>query len=110
MANADENVGWYTWITEQTTVPPEYAYVLRLISAFFTTLAFIPIAPIICLVIYDICLWVWRLCAAAVTGWIESRRQPTRKSRVEVATDNPEPKPLEHRDGSNSSRNFNAAP
>ncbi|KAK1832439.1 hypothetical protein QBC39DRAFT_70662 [Podospora conica] len=87
-----ENIGWYAWITQGSLVPPEYAYILRLISAFFTTLAIIPIAPIICLVIYDICLWVWRFCAAGINGWIESRRQPTRKHRVDAATDDPEPK------------------
>lgn len=35
MANADENAGWYAWITQGSIIPPEYAYILRLISAFF---------------------------------------------------------------------------
>ncbi|KAK0743254.1 hypothetical protein B0T18DRAFT_414832 [Schizothecium vesticola] len=103
MANADENAGWYAWITQGSIIPPEYAYVFRLISAFFTTLALIPIAPIICLVIYDICLWVWRLCAAGFNAWIESRRRPTRKHRVDAATDEPEPKRLKSGNGSNGS-------
>lgn len=35
MANADENAGWYAWITQGSIIPPEYSYILRLVSAFF---------------------------------------------------------------------------
>ena len=35
MASADEHAGWYAWITQGSLIPPEYAYILRLISAFF---------------------------------------------------------------------------
>jgi len=92
--------GWYTSFTTLSFVPPEYHYILRMVSWFFVraatpflhvtralyivrdrwkkytfltsasappplspqmTLAIIPLAPLILLLLYDLVLYIWRL-------------------------------------------------
>ncbi|KAK3384475.1 hypothetical protein B0T24DRAFT_674227 [Lasiosphaeria ovina] len=65
MADFKDDIGWYVWFTELSIVPPEYRYILRIISGFFITLALAPIIPVILLVIYDFSLWLWRLYGAS---------------------------------------------
>ncbi|KAK4234402.1 hypothetical protein C8A03DRAFT_37817 [Achaetomium macrosporum] len=57
--------GWFAWLTKLSIIPSEYQYVIRMISSFFITLSLLPIVPIALLVIYDVCLWLWRLAAAS---------------------------------------------
>ncbi|KAH6618090.1 hypothetical protein B0J18DRAFT_270929 [Chaetomium sp. MPI-SDFR-AT-0129] len=81
--HASEPVGWFTWILELRIVHPEYQYIIKAISTFFITLALIPIAPIIALVIYDVILWFWRLAIASFATWRARRTQRAAGSRTE---------------------------
>ncbi|KAL2174490.1 uncharacterized protein P884DRAFT_68240 [Thermothelomyces heterothallicus CBS 202.75] len=77
---ADPAASWYAWLNELRLVPQEYQYIISVISGFFITLAMIPIAPILLLVIYDIILWFWRLAGA---NWRLGRARRTRAANTE---------------------------
>ncbi|KAH8897034.1 hypothetical protein GQ53DRAFT_742876 [Thozetella sp. PMI_491] len=50
------------WLGHLGIIPPEYNYIVRMISWFFITLALAPIIPLLVLILYDLLLWIWRLC------------------------------------------------
>lgn len=37
MADVNDPASWYIWFTELSIVPPEYRYILRIISWFFVS-------------------------------------------------------------------------
>ncbi|KAK4459292.1 hypothetical protein QBC42DRAFT_274803 [Cladorrhinum samala] len=70
---------YYSWFVGLTF--------LRILSLFFITLGSVFIVPIIFLVIYDVCLWLWRL--SGIGGLIDrdpppaAARSPNRPNRNE---------------------------
>ncbi|KAK0617185.1 hypothetical protein B0T14DRAFT_568715 [Immersiella caudata] len=64
-----------SWFSILSLLPAEYHWILNRISMFFAGLAFVIIAPIIGLIIYDLSLWFWRLLVGMVSG-LQSPQQP----------------------------------
>lgn len=76
---------WFSGLSELRIVASEYYFIVRIISGFFITLALALILPVLGLVVYDIILWIWRLCS--------SRPSPVGAVRAgqDLAVDNRKP-------------------
>ncbi|KAK3692482.1 hypothetical protein B0T22DRAFT_435753 [Podospora appendiculata] len=74
----------YIWITEHSIVPPEYRYIIRMISWFNITLGLMFMSPVIAIIIYDITLWLYRLFAAR-----NGPHRPEREKSYDVASFGP---------------------
>ncbi|KAL2262728.1 hypothetical protein VTK26DRAFT_266 [Humicola hyalothermophila] len=60
MALFSDVQSWYEWLADLTLIPAKYDHILRVITSSFRALAFVPIAPVVLLLIYDFSLWLWR--------------------------------------------------
>ncbi|KAK3333857.1 hypothetical protein B0T19DRAFT_139143 [Cercophora scortea] len=74
----------YIWITEHSIVPPEYRYIIRMISWFNITIGLMFMSPVIGIIIYDIILWLWRLFAAR-----NKPHRPAREKSYDIAAFGP---------------------
>ncbi|KAK4198601.1 hypothetical protein QBC40DRAFT_255886 [Triangularia verruculosa] len=75
MAGFLELVAWiYYAMTEPSWIPSQFHPFLHGISGFFMTLGSLFIVPIICLVIYDITLYLFRLTGSACQTFTNALR------------------------------------
>ncbi|KAK4677099.1 hypothetical protein QC764_0067280 [Podospora pseudoanserina] len=75
MAGLLDVIAWiYYAMTEPSWIPSQFHPFLHGISGFFMTLGSLFIVPIICLVIYDITLYVFRLTGSACETFTNALR------------------------------------
>ncbi|KAI0174204.1 hypothetical protein BJ166DRAFT_141086 [Pestalotiopsis sp. NC0098] len=92
------------WYSSALPVPPEISSLIGWLAFFFKVMSLLFAGPLIALILFDICLWVWRLLVRA------SPRSPLPSASKHSKPSKQQPQPVGNTGDSAKSTSVDAKP